>query len=89
MNTVARSYVAGLSLAALARLGGAVATSPPREVGKRRIVDASLTRDRGLDRGRRKRVGGVGEAPLNLGRWAPAPAVAASGADVPTIALGS
>jgi hypothetical protein len=30
MNDVARSFVAGLALAALARLGGAVEKSPPR-----------------------------------------------------------
>jgi len=31
MNGVARCYEVGLPLAALARLGGAVAKSPPRE----------------------------------------------------------
>jgi hypothetical protein len=54
MKTVAWCFVAGLSLAALARLGGAVAKSSPRKTGarcrcrERGAVDFDLTEITGL-----------------------------------------
>ena len=43
MNGVARSYVAGLALAALARLGGAVAQSPRETAGALGATDDQRT----------------------------------------------
>ena len=138
MNGVARSFDAGLSLAALGRLGGAVEGSPPRgplarsraprrslpggtahqkvlakapvaalqalappvgrrshtsrrnnlrhlarAIGKRRCRAATARATGGLDRGRRKWVGGAGGGRRKLGAMVPSPAPprgAASGA---------
>ena len=61
MNGVARCFVAGLALAALARLGEAVAQSPPRGVTKSRLYLANPARDRGARKGKEKS-GGLSES---------------------------